>query len=412
MELFTGLIERVKQGDLKSIQYIVKKNGTEILHQLDIGGRSLLHWAVDTNHYEIAQYLLLNHINPNITDKTGATCLDYLNLIFHDKSPALQTPELILQNEQNQKCYNAWLTLLSNKNAIEGSQIPFIHEIPNEKDEEKEDFTSDPIQSKFWQSQPVNKEQKSPKEFSVSLPKEIYFAELEQPNGNEEKIKSLIKEVDDLLKQDDENSGNVFSGIEFHPSIELLSGVLRKSTCWTGLREKQSNQLVGFIAGTILSVSLQNNKFECYEVHSLVLHPKYRGFHLTPMLIQQLNKQSKNVTDLVKGIFTTASKLPIQPLCIAKFYYRLIRPKVMQFTPFLHFQNLQSMAEKCYLASISLPDKYEIFEYDSNNDKDEVFELVTNYLSRFPLHQVFNSPTECEARIGGMLPQVRFLFFC
>lgn len=412
MEADWPLIERVIQGDLKSIQYNVKKIGIQVLYARDIGGRSLLHWAIDRNHFEIAQYLLSNEIDVNVKDNNGATPLDYFNIIYCEKAPLVYNKELLTQYKNFEEHYNQWMELFQKYNAESGSKMPYIYEIEQKDTNDSIDNqNSDSNSSKFWQNQPVklNKEQKdisqTAQDFKIPLPENIHFVNLEQPNGEKEKVKNLIKEVNNLLKEDDANASIIFSGVEFHPTIETLTDILKKSTIWTGLREKQSNKLIGFIAGTILKISLHDEILEAYEVHSLVLHPQYRGYHLTPMLIQRLQNLTKNVVDLGKGIFTTSSKLPIQPIATKKIYFRLIRPRFLQFTYFLHLQKYQSMAQKYYECSIKEPENLEISKFNSQ-DSNEVFGCVTKYLSKFPLHQVFSTPTECEARIGGVIPNV------
>ena len=84
----------VAQGELAQVQKILEKGKIDI-NTVDEEGKSALHWAVITDHKEIAALLLRHGANTELLDNQGKTALDHAN---EDDRSYLSTIETLMQS--------------------------------------------------------------------------------------------------------------------------------------------------------------------------------------------------------------------------------------------------------------------------------------------------------------------------
>ena len=177
--------QRSNQGDLRSLEYRIKQNASEVNIQ-DIGGRTPLHWAVDSNNFTTAEFLLQNGADCTIQDSAGATVLDYVDKLYI-KTENLDTekinqlrwncfPGLIEQNEQQLTEKMNWENLLAKYNGKRASAPAYFSSTePKQKVNVGHDtaVSDDPSSSKFWNGQPVTQEEVAT---NISIFPELFYS--------------------------------------------------------------------------------------------------------------------------------------------------------------------------------------------------------------------------------------------
>ena len=376
--------QKARQGDLKSILYLVESFGEDCLNLVDDGGRSVLHYAVDGMNLNVVEYLIEQGVDVNLKDEDGATPLDYLDIQRSFIERILYEEQT---NTQLQQLNNIRDILIKN-NASNGSGNPFIYKKASLKGIIRDKYVSrNDMDSKFWKHKPMKDTSNSVKNILDNLlPKNVEWID------NSVDSEELFKKVFDLTCS--EESGILPSfGIQYSQSFDVFKNYLNSSSCWEGLQEKETGKIIGFIAAKKHTYSLNEKIHDCVEVHSLVLHPDYRGIHLTPILIQKLHIQTTKKWNVHIGFYTTLSILPIEPLSVCKIFYKLLRPVNMKGTPFFYLSEFQTMAQYCLESKIPDIPKYTFEEYTDSHATD-VFNIAKVYYSQFPIHLHVESPEE------------------
>ena len=217
-----------------------------------------------------------------------------------------------------------------------------------------------------------------------------------------------MKEAFDLITFDNDHSEilSVFSGVEFHPRFPLFQQALSRGSVWVGLRSISTSKLIGFIAATQFTLNYEKQIVGCVEVHSLVLHPSFRGKYLAPILIKQTEKEVQRL-NIAQGFFTTLTQLPIKSLAHVSYFHRILDPKFLRFTPFFTPKPFQTISQFSDFYRIEAPLNAacpHLRNYSSDSDADRVFVLLNNYLSSFKIHRVFQSVEEMEEIIRPIHP--------
>eukprot|EP00667_Euglena_gracilis_P035407 EG_transcript_65469 len=73
-----ALLQAVKKGDVALVQKLLQMSDLVDLSVTDpTHGATLLHWACDGGHTEVAKLLLASQVDPNATARSGATPLHW-----------------------------------------------------------------------------------------------------------------------------------------------------------------------------------------------------------------------------------------------------------------------------------------------------------------------------------------------
>lgn len=197
------------------------------------------------------------------------------------------------------------------------------------------------------------------------------------------------------------------SMFRFDYSVPFLRWALTppeyKRSWHLGVRVKSKDgkvgKLVGFITGIPASISVYEKVISMVEINFLCVHKKLRSKRLAPVLIKEITRRV-NKEDVWQAVYTAGVVLP-RPISESRYYHRSLNPKKLIEVGFSHLGPRMTMARTLKLYKV--PDQPQLPGMRKMTPKDlpRVFELVTNYLSKFPLHPEFK-----EAELGHwMLPR-------
>lgn len=204
---------------------------------------------------------------------------------------------------------------------------------------------------------------------------------------DEEETKEIYQLLSDNYVEDDDNM------FRFEYSVDFLRWALKppgfRRDWHLGVRAKKGDKktLVGFITGIPASIQVYDDVVKMVEINFLCVHKKLRSKRLAPVLIKEITRRV-NKQDVWQAVYTAGVVLP-RPMSECRYYHRSLNPKKLIEVGFSHLGPRMTMArtmklfklpEQCTLPGIRLM---------TENDLDAVYELITNYLKKFPLHPVF-----------------------
>ena len=102
-------------------------------------------------------------------------------------------------------------------------------------------------------------------------------------------MKSLYELLKDHYVEDDDNK------FRFDYPIEFLRWTLcipnYKKEWHLGIQSSKDKKLLGFISGTPLKVTVNENNIKMAEINFLVVHKKLRTKKLAPVLIKEITRR-------------------------------------------------------------------------------------------------------------------------
>jgi glycylpeptide N-tetradecanoyltransferase len=166
-----------------------------------------------------------------------------------------------------------------------------------------------------------------------------------------------------------------------------------------GVRVKSNLKLVGFITAIPATIMVYDQAIKMVEINFLCVHKKLRSKRLAPVLIKEITRRV-NREDLWQAVYTAGVVLP-RPISECRYYHRSLNPKKLIEVGFSHLGPRMTMARTIKLYKVpevpQLPGMREMRE----KDIPRVFELVSAYLNKFPLHPEFSE----EEIAHWMLPR-------
>ena len=186
-----------------------------------------------------------------------------------------------------------------------------------------------------------------------------------------------------------EDTDNMF---RFDYSPQFLRWAL-KPTNWKaewhcGVRVDKSNKLVGFISGTPASVRVNEKVIPMVEINFLCVHKILRSKRMAPVLIKEITRRV-NLHGIFQAVYTAGIVLP-KPVGSCKYWHRSLNPKKLLSVKFSHLGRNMTLART--IKFYSLPDKTLLagFRPMQPEDVDQVFKLLTDYLTKFDLVPIYS----------------------
>lgn len=185
--------------------------------------------------------------------------------------------------------------------------------------------------------------------------------------------------------EDDDSMFRFDYSIEFLRWALTLPGYLKQ---WhLGVRVKANGKLVGFITGIPAQIVVHEHMVKMAEINFLCVHKKLRSKRLAPVLIKEITRRV-NREGIWQAVYTAGVVLP-RPVSECRYYHRSLNPKKLIDVGFSHLGPRMTMARTIKLYKV--PDQPQLSGMRKMEKRDckRVFELVSSYLKRFPLHPEF-----------------------
>ncbi|KAH7127057.1 acyl-CoA N-acyltransferase [Dendryphion nanum] len=160
-----------------------------------------------------------------------------------------------------------------------------------------------------------------------------------------------------------------------------------------GVRATASGKLVAFISGIPIQLRVRKNVLNCSEVNFLCVHKKLRAKRLTPVLIKEITRRCY-VAGVFQAVYTVGSLLPT-PVSTCRYFHRALEWEKLYdvgFSPLPHGSTKQRQVVRYRLPDKTATDGLREMEA---KDVDAVLDLLTRYLERMDMAQVF-SKTDFE----------------
>jgi len=201
---------------------------------------------------------------------------------------------------------------------------------------------------------------------------------------------SEAKEIYTLLSENYvEDDDNMF---RFDYSVEFLRWALKPPNflrVWhLGVRVKSNKKLVGFITGIPANIQVSEEVIKMVEINFLCVHKKLRSKRLAPVLIKEITRRV-NKENVWQAVYTAGVVLP-RPVSECRYYHRSLNPKKLIEVGFSHLGPRMTMARTIKL--YKLPEHPQLAGMREMEEKDvqRVYELISSYLKKFPLHPEFD----------------------
>ncbi|KAF1990340.1 N-myristoyl transferase [Aulographum hederae CBS 113979] len=255
---------------------------------------------------------------------------------------------------------------------------------------------------KFWQTQPVQTFQDREKGSAIEdgplkvididrVRKEPYdlpdgFVYVTMDLDDEVQLKEVYELLVNHYVEDDE------AMFRFNYSISFLNWAL-KAPGWTkewhiGVRTTGSNKLVAFISGIPMSIRVRANILSCSEINFLCIHKKLRSKRLAPELIKEVTRRCY-IANVYQAIYTGGVILPT-PVSTCRYFHRSLDwEKLFEvgFSPLPPGSTKTRQVSKYKLPTDPLTPNLRPMKRE---DAKQVLDLLTRYLQRSDLTQMFN----------------------
>merc|ERR1740139_102089 len=148
-------------------------------------------------------------------------------------------------------------------------------------------------------------------------------------------------------------------------------------------------KLVGFITGIPASVQVYEPTIKMVEINFLCVHKKLRSKRLAPVLIKEITRRV-NKENIWQAVYTAGVVLP-RPVSECRYYHRSLNPKKLIEVGFSHLGPRMTMARTIKLYKVPERPQLTGIREMRESDVPRVFELISNYLKKFPLHPEFTA---------------------
>jgi len=156
-----------------------------------------------------------------------------------------------------------------------------------------------------------------------------------------------------------------------------------------GVRVKTSLKLVGFITGIPANIQVYDKTVNMVEINFLCVHKKLRSKRLAPVLIKEITRRV-NRENIWQAVYTAGVVLP-RPVSECRYWHRSLNPKKLIEVSFSHLGPRMTMARTIKLYKVPGQPQLAGIRKMEKKDVPRVFELVSGYLKKFPLHPEFTA---------------------
>ena len=163
---------------------------------------------------------------------------------------------------------------------------------------------------------------------------------------------------------------------EFHYSKELIEWAIyppnHLKECNITIRNSETNEIVAFVSGTPLCVSVNKKTITMFQINFLCVSEKLRNTRFAPMLINEV-KRRINLHNIWQAVYTVVKRLPT-PIAIVKYWHRLINVKKLNS---IGFSNARERSHQVLGTSQ--------FREMTENDVPRVTKMLRDHLQQFKL---------------------------
>jgi len=202
---------------------------------------------------------------------------------------------------------------------------------------------------------------------------------------SEEEAQEIYALLSENYVEDDDSMFRFDYSVSFLRWALKPPGFLRQ---WhLGVRVKSNLKLVGFITGIPASIQVHENHVRMVEINFLCVHKKLRSKRLAPVLIKEITRRV-NKENVWQAVYTAGVVLP-RPVSECRYWHRSLNPKKLIDVGFSHLGPRMTMARTIKLYKV--PDCPQLPGMRQMQPKDvqRVYELISGYLKKFPLHPEF-----------------------
>jgi glycylpeptide N-tetradecanoyltransferase len=164
-----------------------------------------------------------------------------------------------------------------------------------------------------------------------------------------------------------------------------------------------SKKLVAFISGIPISLRVRQNTLCASEINFLCVHKKLRDKRLAPVLIKEITRRCY-LDEIWQAIYTGGKLLPT-PVSTCRYFHR---PLEWQMLYDVGFAQCPSNSKPAYqVAKYALPTKTLTpnLRAMETKDIDAVHELLSQYLNKFDIAQIFTKEEVAHWFLQGSLDE-------
>jgi len=229
-------------------------------------------------------------------------------------------------------------------------------------------------------------------------------------NGPIKNIQNMIQQETKLPSQfywtfidiyNDEELNNIYTylinhyheyndTITFKYSKEILTWYLQKSNNKNfilAIKIKKSNKIIGLITMIPITLKIYDKIVNSGIINFLCVHKEFRKQNLVPLLITEITRLA--TTNNIYQALYTSGHLLINPISNCTYYHRPINIKKLIEINFIALN--KNVTNKMMYKIYKIPESKFNKKIRKMNlmDLDIVFQLYTNYISKFKIHPIF-----------------------
>lgn len=258
--------------------------------------------------------------------------------------------------------------------------------------------------SKFWNNQPVNKEEYSSfingkitilKQdiFANYLPENLSWMTLDITNDNTLNMvyqflsDHYITDVNKMYRLDYSKEFIRWSWMSPDYNKELHLGVI-----YTNPNDNVSI-LVGVVIGTPMNIKINNIDTKLVGINFLCIHNELRNKQLAPLIIKEITRRSV-LLNMDIALYTVAKKVtkPFSKCRFSNIYLNIKKLEECVFLPKGYTDGKLQSDLALALTVYTTPYKVRVMTID---DIDILYELLPSFMSKYKVYQTF---TKCEIR--------------
>ncbi|KAJ3377648.1 hypothetical protein HDU92_008089 [Lobulomyces angularis] len=255
-------------------------------------------------------------------------------------------------------------------------------------------------QHKFWNTQPVVKNDESVEEdgeIQSTVLEDIRKEPYQLPSQfewflvdiyDEAEMKQLYELLCQNYVEDDDAT------FRFNYTSDFLKWALLppgwKKEWHLGVRVKDTQKLVGFVSGIPVTLRIREHVKNIVEINFLCVHKKLRSKRLAPVLIKEITRRV-NLFEIYQAVYTAGALLP-KPFATGNYYHRNLNPKKLVEIEFTEIPRNSTLSSQIKLYSVSKTYSLPGFRKMEEKDLEVCHKLLFNYLQdKFEFTQLFNT---------------------
>lgn len=177
----------------------------------------------------------------------------------------------------------------------------------------------------------------------------------------------------------------------YYYSVEFIYWVLTSPSSQTSfilaVHEQKSNQLIAFLSASRASLRVSGSLYQALEATFLCVAKAYRGYRLTPILIQETIRKA-HLEGLLTAIYTSGTSIH-QPVALTKYFQRFINPQKLEKLGFTCFDRTLGPQYIMKKYAVEETTQIPLLRPMQVSDTLQVKDLLLNYLRNFEIYQEF-----------------------